>query len=300
MRLLTALTVGALVAKLVLGETSSLQSEPIEDATPREVSPALSLYTKPRLLEEAEAFNNSSTNAVEEEYHDDEEDHDDEENHGDEEHHDDEDHDHDDHVDEVSSEANVRDDLPWGEAIGAALLINLATLVGLLVSIPMLLTGTLCAGRRGKASPEQIHARHQNFIRNYLPSFGAGALLAAAVFLIIPEAILLLSVNDEHEGHRRYLQEEEHSGENSMAWKFGTSFLGGYVLSLVLGSLFPHVHDEGPKCPVFGKHETLEQTKKNSSCKDEECLDRPPDHYGTSHVFLSFANVSRFVFTLLL
>jgi hypothetical protein len=62
----------------------------------------------------------------------------------------------------------------------------------------------------------------QKIVRNYLPSFGAGALLATAVFLIIPEATLLLY---GHKAHRRYLQEEEDKGENTMAWEFGTSFL---------------------------------------------------------------------------
>jgi hypothetical protein len=144
----------------------------------------------------------------------------------------------------------------------------LATLVGLIVFVPTLLAGTLCAARRSKASPEQIHSRQQKIVRNYLPSFGAGALLATAVFLIIPEAILLLY---GHEAHRRYLQEEEDSRENTMAWEFGTSFLGGYVLPLALGSIFPHVHEEDPKYTIQHEQETLELTEKTTSCKDEEC-----------------------------
>ena len=253
-----ALIMGALVALPVLGETSSLQTEPKEEAIPRdrEVSHVPSLYTTPRFLQEG------NNNTVEEEHHD-----------------------------SSDEEAQLRENPPWGEAIVAALLVNLATLVGLLIFIPTLLAGTFCSVRRIKASPEQIHARHQKFLRNYLPSFGAGALLAAAVFLIIPEAILLLSETAEHaEGHR-FLEEgmeEEQEEASSMAWKFGTSFLGGYALPLVLGCLFPHGRDQASQCPVCQERTTLDQTEDNCSCKDEECPNHSDDRHGTSYICFGF------------
>jgi hypothetical protein len=196
---------------------------------------------------------------------------------------------------ESDDQGYLREDKPWGEAIGAALLINVASLVGLIFWIPMLLAGTVCCSLCiRKASPGEIHERHQKFLGNYIPSFGAGALLAAAVFLIIPEAILLLSETAEHaehaEGHR-FLEEgmeEEHEEESSVAWKFGTSFLGGYALPLVLGCLFPHNRDQAPMCPVCQERGTLNQMEDNCSCKDEECPNHSDDRHGTSYICFGF------------
>jgi hypothetical protein len=77
-----------------------------------------------------------------------------------------------------------------------------------------------------------------------------------------------------------------------MAWEFGTWFLGGYVLPLALGSIFPHVREEDPKYTIHHEQETLELTEKTTSCKDEECSHGPHDHHDTSYVSLNFANVS--------
>jgi hypothetical protein len=152
-----------------------------------------------------------------------------------------------------NNETEFDEDLPWGEAIGAALLINVASLVGLVILIPTLLMGrTVWANRR--ASPE-IHDWHRKILYIYIPSFGAGALLAAAVFLIIPEAIHLLSAAAEHEEHRRFLEEEvdheeeEHEEENSTAWKFGASLLGGFIMPIILGGLLPRP-EETDECLV--------------------------------------------------
>jgi hypothetical protein len=237
------LTVAALMAvPVALAETSSLlRSEPaprgriiVEEQQPQEA--LVPFTTSPRFLQENETDFHNETSSDEED--------------------------------------QLREDLPWGEAIGAALLVSVASLVGLVILIPTLLMGrTFCAKRR--ASPEEIHARHQKFLRNYIPSFGAGALLAAAAFLIIPEAILLLSEVSEHEEHRRFLEEEgeAHEEDNSMAWKFGASFLGGYVLPLILGSLLPHVRpEETVNCPVCDEREAASDTLScNPGCQEEEC-----------------------------
>ena len=70
-----------------------------------------------------------------------------------------------------------------------------------------------------------------------IPSFACGALLAASVFLLIPEAIHLLSgSSDEHDP--RQLE----NTENQVAWKFGVSVMGGYFIPFVFSGIFPHSH----------------------------------------------------------
>ena len=141
---------------------------------------------------------------------------------------------------------------PWGPALLAALLVNSATFMGIVV---MFITA-VTAGREG------IHSRKLHGLFHIgLPSFAAGALLATAVFLIIPEAIILLAGGhgdeDEHGDGHRYLQEEETGpSESEVAWKFGAAVLGGYLLPFLIGSFFAHGHaHEDPPAVVVATEE---------------------------------------------
>eukprot|EP00978_Attheya_sp_CCMP212_P020579 scaffold59092_cov50-Attheya_sp.AAC.4 len=199
---------------------------------------------------------------AEEDHDEGEEDHHDEEDEHDE--HDEEDHDEEDHHDEhdefgVNSVLDAHDDhdddkdTPWTAVILATLLVNCAALVGLIILIPSIGRAHLFClpWRTVRSTTEDIaRAERKKFIRTHIldigiPSFACGALMAAAVFLIIPESLTLITQaaekghdeheeegHDEHEGegHRRYLEEDEHDeheGEGEGVWKFGVAILAG-------------------------------------------------------------------------
>jgi zinc transporter ZupT len=77
-----------------------------------------------------------------------------------------------------------------------------------------------------------------------IPSFAAGALLATVVFLLIPEAFELLEDggHDDHDADRvRDLQETETYSihKEEAKWKFGAACLGGFIIPILMGALFP-------------------------------------------------------------
>ena len=159
-----------------------------------------------------------------------------------------------DHGSEEASPATISSDKPWGEAIGAALIVNSATLIGLLILIP-----TLLGGRFFKSNERDNCLVHW-FLYTLIPSFAAGALLATTVFLIIPESILLIG-NETGATEHDHRHLEENNAEGQLAWKFGTSFLGGFLLPTLLGSLFPHAHEnEAPQqaCPVCEQLDSIQ------------------------------------------
>jgi zinc transporter ZupT len=184
-------------------------------------------------------------------------DHSDPDDHGDD--HDD----HDDHADELSVAA-AREDVPWGPAIGAAILINLVTLVGVIFLVGACIQKKL-QGDAAPASPAKGSLKWK-FTHNIIPSFACGAILATAVFLIIPESLLMITEyieanpedfgalheeegEDDHDGHNhmRFLEEEEHEAHADIdvpvGWRFGTCILGGFLLPIVTGLIFPHYHE---------------------------------------------------------
>jgi zinc transporter ZupT len=88
-----------------------------------------------------------------------------------------------------------------------------------------------------------------------IPSFACGALLATTVFLLIPEALVLLSGGheEEHEDEHRFLEgEEEEEGEGEATWKFGISVLAGYFIPFIFSGFFPHSHvpEDVLDCPA--------------------------------------------------
>ena len=100
-----------------------------------------------------------------------------------------------------------------------------------------------------------------------IPSFACGALLAVTVFLLIPEALnLIRGLQDEHDDHRRHLE----NSENDAAWKFGVSVMGGYFIPFVFSGVFPHSHV--PNDDDIDLHHGAEATSGHTSepQKDED------------------------------
>lgn len=135
---------------------------------------------------------------------------------------------------------------PWAANIGAAVLVQLATFSGLLAIALSKAHRSLC--------PQQNEKLNKNSklwkcaVELGIPSFAAGALLATAFFLIIPEALELLG---GHHGH-----EEEGNDEQEVAWKFGTALMAGFIFPVLLSSMFPssvhHTDKESPHSEVYG------------------------------------------------
>jgi zinc transporter ZupT len=136
---------------------------------------------------------------------------------------------------------NYVENKPWGAAIGAALLVNMVTLIGVVVFVPAALFG-----RRFIVSSTVKEC----ILHIALPSFAGGALLATAVYILIPESYELLGAFAEaNDGHNhRFLEDGTHAGEEEHAWKAGTAILGGYFLPFVMQALFPHSHVPGDLC----------------------------------------------------
>jgi zinc transporter ZupT len=124
---------------------------------------------------------------------------------------------------------------PWGEVIGASLLINLVTLSGLVLS-----TVVGCFGRlRNNGKPTNLWSTLHTLV---IPSFAAGALLATVVFLLVPEAFELLAhaSEEEHVEDDTVVEEEDHEEHAEEAqWKFGLFFLIGFLFPICLGAIFP-------------------------------------------------------------
>ena len=140
---------------------------------------------------------------------------------------------HSDHEDEAteSDELQQSKRAVWTQVIGATFLINLATLVGVVVLFTNNIHGYFVKkGLISKSTPNQI-----TVFDILILSFAAGALLATAVFLILPEAIEM--IGGGHDG-------DSTDSEGTVAAKFGCSFLGGFLLPLVIAIIFHKNDDE--------------------------------------------------------
>ena len=93
----------------------------------------------------------------------------------------------------LSNEATEDDKLPWGEVIGATLLVNLAALSGCLIVVMVAVHGKWLS-MKGQ-DPTQTKVGHGLLFDICIPAFAVGALVATAVFLIFPEALHLIEGN---------------------------------------------------------------------------------------------------------
>jgi zinc transporter ZupT len=166
---------------------------------------------------------------------------------------------------------------PWGKVIGFSILINIATLSGVLLLIPAISkqagawVRSLCWD---KAVPDPTPAEDErgenavieqgdliteeerenttkdrwHLLDIFIPSFASGALLATSIFLVIPEAITLIQTHILIQEEAKQTGTEEHEDHGAelateTIWKFGTSVLGGFLLPLFFDALFSNKQD---------------------------------------------------------
>lgn len=193
---------------------------------------------------------------------------------------------------------------PWGKVIGFSLLINLATLTGVLLLIPAISRQAGAWLRSicwNKAVPDPTPKLDENgivileqdqteiderqtahrkedrwhLLDIFIPSFASGALLSTSIFLVIPDALSLIQTHISADEEATYsnvtaLDEEHHTAEFKPAavWRFGASLLGGFLLPLFLDALFSNKQDhyEGDR----DQNESLvsDEEKASSTCND--------------------------------
>ena len=150
---------------------------------------------------------------------------------------------------------------PWGSALLAAFLVNLASLVGVISiffsAVAVRSRKEVYTGDGGAADTAPQANKYHRLVNICLPAFSAGALLATSLFLIIPEALELIGDGNPIESQK--------------SWKFGASVLGGYMLPLFLGSFFSHTHNGNTE-----KNHSHHDVKLDSvRVEDEAVLDQP-------------------------
>ena len=167
------------------------------------------------------------------------------------------------------------------------------------------LMGTVAVGYFGK-----LRGNHNELIHTMsfkiIPSFACGALLATAVFLVIPDSLALLGgghsddAHGEEEHHeegeevrllRRFLEEdedhhEEHDEGNEVAatWKFGASLLSGFLFPILLHVFFPerdHILEEDVK-ESLEEHDKKHSNTNNNTNDMNEQLQQSLDEEETS------------------
>eukprot|EP00984_Skeletonema_dohrnii_P020372 scaffold9898_cov86-Skeletonema_dohrnii-CCMP3373.AAC.1 len=255
--------------------------------------------------EEDDHDDHDHANEEESDGHDDHDlDHEDEHLHEDEvadDHDDHDDHDHSSHeahTDEfastTASESKANSE-PWGAVIGATLLVNLATFSGvLLLVLPAMYRGVLKYRNVPIGSSPAAHGSGR-FYDIVVPGFAVGALVATAVFLVLPESVKYLSGeghashadhmeeedgggHDDHAGHgHRKLEEDVHAGEGSAAAKFGCSVLGGFLLPFVFAIFFHHPDPikDGEGTTKQSREGSVDIVNEEEDC--ETCVDKHDD-----------------------
>lgn len=181
---------------------------------------------------------------------------------------------HDDHDDEEPASSK-----PWGVVILGTMVVNLATLIGVILLIPMFKSSL-----NGNDTPSRS-------VDILIPAFAAGALIATVMFLTLPEGITKIQMSlmveddadhiDDHDGHEdevtsggagrflRFLEGDDTDHEDhgfelfpSTIWRFTTSLLSGFLLPICLAMFFPK-----PELPVGASKEEFHD---DDSVKDEE------------------------------
>jgi zinc transporter ZupT len=102
---------------------------------------------------------------------------------------------------EAAAAATTDDDKPWGEVVGASVIVNLMTLVGVIFLVPAI---------------RKFAVENAAQVNCVVSGFAAGALIACAFFLLLFEATHLVAT-----GWKK---------EVEILWRWGTAILGGYML----------------------------------------------------------------------
>jgi hypothetical protein len=201
--------------------------------------------------------------------------------------HEDDNDDHDDHsggdtVEDASSTSEfIEEDhsKPWGDVIVAALVINLATLTGV-----AFLSGEFVA-KYFFTNDISRTSFYKEFTNNIVPSFACGALLATTVFLVLPEALYLITAHftstsseshaetDDAHDHR-FLQEEK-DADGQAVWRFGTCVICGFLLPVLTSALFPHSHSADAET-LEGDHVDSSETDRLKKVDDESEVPEEP------------------------
>jgi len=210
-----------------------------------------------------------------------------------EEHHDEDDGEHHDGHDEFQSDSafSTADETnsqgekpkPWGYVILATLLVNFASLSGLvLLVIPAIHHGYL---RFQGSDTQGVDAKKGRLFDVCVPAFAVGALMSTAFFLVMPEAMHLIEGKHSGEEHsdRRFLEgddgnhdehsdhegeghnDEDDSSESLTAAKFGVAVLGGFLLPMLFGMAF---HRHGPSTDVNNEHNATDTPLMNMGDND--------------------------------
>ena len=191
---------------------------------------------------------------------------------------------------------------PWVPVILSSLLINVASLIGVMTFIPGKFSqfkifcqksstpGNNSADIEGEndcniGEKKEDEQKKGNIFDIVVLSFACGALLATTVFLIIPESLHLIqnaekllkytsdTNTSDHDDHRK-LEEDQHQDEDesNVFAIFGVSILSGFVMPLLLGIIFPTAKacDEGcvETIPVLDDCEVNDNASTNSSNLD--------------------------------
>jgi len=125
--------------------------------------------------------------------------------------------------------------VPWGTGIGAAVMVNLMTLCGVIFLVP---------GMRA------LMRRNEGLFRAVTSAFASGALLAAAMYLLLFEATHLIAAGGEAEG--------------AQTFKWGTMILTGFVSSMVFDAVCQAAM---PSEPTTGPSETSTSSRTMDTSK---------------------------------
>lgn len=121
-------------------------------------------------------------------------------------------------------------DTPWGATIGASLIVNAITLVGVILAIPALSKMV----EENKIAAEAVFS-----------GFGAGAILACAFFLLLFEATHLVATGWDE--------------EVDVLWRWGTMILAGMMLPAIVHSATGFIPDSESSTPAStGENQALE------------------------------------------
>jgi len=148
----------------------------------------------------------------------------------------------------VDQQAVQEDDgKPWAEVIVASLIVNLVTLIGVVIVAGEFVRKIVCPKMQMDLESQR------DVVKNYIPMFACGALMAMVFLLVLPEALHLIESGlipesdvDDHSGHNhRNLEGDKEEYKESMAtWMWGVSVMAGFMIPAVIHALLSHSHDE--------------------------------------------------------